>query len=92
MPKEIVNAAPDHPDWQVEVAWGANAAFVALATTVRDPEVLKACAKEWLSSTSENIPTGLPAGFHVNLTHRSQVNDLIRKLRKARDSAFGKDE
>ena len=30
-------------------------------------------------------------GFHVQLD-RSGINDLIRKLRRARDQAYGKDE
>ena len=31
-------------------------------------------------------------GFESALTTRRQVNDLIRTLRRARDSAFGRDE
>lgn len=62
--------------YAVKVMWGADSDHVQVATI--DPEA---------PEPTDHDPNGL----HVYL-NRSQINALIRTLRRARDASFGRDE
>lgn len=85
MPKEIVysryaQTAPteDVVEPFVHVGWTRDARHVEVATVMPDT------SRELRSETPNHY------GWHVQLD-RDGINDLIHRLRKARDSAFGKD-
>lgn len=63
----------------IEVHWGREAEYVQLATTLID------------QSTHDRLKREVEGGWFANL-NRHKINDLIRKLRRARDQAFGADE
>ena len=63
----------------VEVCWQRESGSVQIVSRVQECEV----------SSEEPIPCWY--GYYVDLD-RSGINALIRKLRKARDQAFGVDE
>lgn len=91
MPKEIVGRTPNE-DGLIEASWGRDLASVQLA--VKGPP-------NWRDNL-DGVDIGIEADryafpehildWHLQLTHRAEVNDLIRVLRKARDQAFGRDE
>lgn len=78
MPKEIIDTGrtSDNPSY-VQVGW--HDGTVQLSTQAVPLTILP--------------PDGppKPEGMFVDLNRR-QINDLIRHLRKARDSAYGRDE
>ena len=95
MPRERITSTTV-PEFDVTVAWNRDGT-VQVASIAAD-------ADERLRNWTESAPAGstepetkpgtsfrLFNGWHVDLD-RSQVNDLIRVLRKARDQAFGRDE
>lgn len=83
MPKEIIVEAfgyiPEDAEQQglVEVSWQRSLEHVQLVTYARHPE------------TKE---TSVLSGPRYVTLDRAGINELIRKLRKARDQAFGRDE
>ena len=102
MPKEIIRSAdrflpelaegqapspdiadPDHNPPAVVVGWDREAGTVQIVTRLKLAEI-------WGGDGEVKMP---PAhyGFYVDLDRRG-INDLIRTLRRARDSAFGRDE
>lgn len=87
MPREKIESV-ENPGWCVDVAWGREAQYVAVASRTNDQAARDASAKEW----SEGMYPGEHVGFWVNFSDRAAINALIRSLRKARDSAFGLDE
>lgn len=85
------------------VTWGRDTGEVQIATLASDgTERTLKIVNEWLTaagmqtinvaSLNELMPHP-PAfdGWYSSLTARTQVNDLIRSLRRARDQAFGAD-
>jgi hypothetical protein len=68
---------------RVEVGWSAG--HVQLATCSDDLDALRALG----AAAAPDQPDW--RGIFLPLD-REQVNDLIRNLRRARDSAFGRDE
>jgi hypothetical protein len=73
------NSGEDHP--VVEVRWHRwPDSYVSLVTRLRSCEV---------PPPGEDILASY--GFHVELD-RDGINEIIRKLRRARDQAYGRDE
>ena len=77
------SALPGHTLARVEVGWSAGT--VQLATASDDLDVLRALGEAAAPNQTDW------RGVFVQLD-REGINDLIRNLRKARDSAFGRDE
>lgn len=92
----------------VEVRWDREAGHVMLATklisradheTYVADQVRATVEGAGLATTRSSHPVGSSRplvwlaedGYHVEMDRRG-LNDLIRKLRRARDAAFGKDE
>lgn len=67
----------------VDVMWSREAEYVQVVTKATD-----AHGGRWIGESGE---THFTDGMHVDLD-RKGINDLIRKLRRARDQAFGRDE
>lgn len=82
MPKQSIYANDNIGS--VEISWGKDAEHVDIGTRLKDKPF-----------TFDRMPQGEVSGpfesIHITLTTRSDVNDLIRTLRKARDQAFGAD-
>jgi hypothetical protein len=88
MPKEIVlshgprlydedgKESPQSDQGLVQITWSREAEYVQVVTFSRDPVTFE--------SNSDDARW-------VDLDRRA-INDLIRKLRRARDQAFGRDE
>lgn len=88
MPKEIVvehgprlfddtgREIPQDEQGLVQVGWSREAEFVHVSTFTRDPVSFESNEHE---------------AKRVHLDRRG-INDLIRKLKKARNQAFGRDE
>lgn len=82
MPAEYVRGVttPNDDDLAeslVKVSWGAE--YVQVATLVRDTE------------TGEPLNANDDEGWYIDLD-RQGINNLIRRLRQARDRAYGRDE
>jgi hypothetical protein len=78
---------PDGADTRVEIGWGPSpTGSVQIATTKLQPGADR--QREWMDG-----PDSRPAwdGQHIGLD-RDQINTLIRTLRRARDTAYGRDE
>lgn len=86
MPKE--NIYGEHGTESVEVTWGKNGEHVQVGT--RAPNSPFALIPEGAVPGVDCV-SGPYTSLHITLTNRSEVNDLIRVLRKARDQAFGAD-
>lgn len=92
------------PDTHLKVCWGRDSEYVQVASleTVQDPDNpyrrLQNCLGERytiVDSGKSDSDQGYSRhfdGWYMTLETRSQVNDLIRTLRRARDQAFGRDE
>jgi len=88
MPKEMIRAS----SFDVEVSWGRGMQCVSVATlmptqmTFGEPadllELVNAAPDGWKGAR----------GLGATIESRSDVNRLIRSLRRARDQAFGRDE
>lgn len=106
MPKEIVND-PVMKDFRIETSWGRNGSCVQVATVSTDSdrrtiamlnEVFAQVGMPTvdfeqfhrLARKLRLLPVSL--GWHVTITDRGEINELIRQLRRARDHAFGRDE
>lgn len=90
MPRETVFS--DVGDFVVTVGWSREQ-YVQVATEcVAEPEVLRQRVLDLLNEGSATNPDGRHVfrGWYTTLD-RTQVNNLIRLLRKARDSAYGAD-
>lgn len=86
MPKEVVYGEQHHSDGIVpitEVRWSSEGGYVQVVTKATDPSDGRVAG--------ESPDTHVTDGYHVDLD-RTQINRLIKNLRRARDSAFGKDE
>lgn len=89
MPKEVIYS--DQLPWSeedpgvavVEVRWGRDTGHMQLVT--------KAIHRATGDRLSDDEGIHYTDGFYVDL-NRSNINDLIRQLRRARDQAFGRDE
>lgn len=81
MPKEVIyprqSETGDNPAPWAEVSWSKEYEHVQLVTKAADGIKLE--------------PTPEGNGWYVDL-NRTQINRLIRALRRARDDSFGKDE
>lgn len=103
MPAETVHEPNGMFD--VRVSWGHDSGYIQVATRAdKGTEHIVRIVNEWLEAAAlpavdldalrkklgENPPHF--DGWHATLDNRRNVNDLIRHLRKARDSAFGRDE
>lgn len=82
MPAEYVRGVtiPNDDDLAeslAKVAWGEG--HVQIATMVRDIE------------TGEFLTPDSAEGWYIDLDRRG-INELIRRLRQARDRAYGRDE
>ena len=82
MPIEYVRGSgspngDDEAEVLVKVAWGEE--LVQVATVARD------------RATHETLNVGDYDSWYVTVDRRS-INDLIRRLRQARDRAYGRDE
>ena len=103
MPREFFNNAYSTPDWtgpQVTVGWD-RAPEVQIGVIHTEPEVVKALEAALTDLKIENGlrlgilekltgPEASALGWHSSL-NRSELNRLIRTLRRARDAAFGAD-
>lgn len=97
MPRERITSTTA-PEFDVTVAWNRDST-VQVATIASDAtERLRNWTEEPQAGTSVDVAETKPGtsfnlfnGWHVDLD-RSQVNELIRVLRRARDQAFGRDE
>lgn len=98
MPKEYIGRDPQERG-SIKVSWGRESSTIQLA--VAGPvdwrwEPLQAWGAEHRRATP-SVVTQLPLDldndldWHFTFQHRSEINDLIRLLRKARDGAFGAD-
>ena len=103
MPREVVR--PTMPgSFAVTVAWGRDLPSVEVAVTLDGGgvELVVGTVNGWLQAAgmplvdAEALRAAVPiadwSGLHAHLDERSQVNDVIRSLRRARDAAFGRDE
>lgn len=82
MPVEYVRGfgspnGDDEAELLVKVAWGEE--LVQVATVARD------------KLSHDTLTVGGEDSWYVTLDRRS-INDLIRRLRNARDRAYGRDE
>lgn len=84
MSKELVQPSPEIN--QIYVVSDA-AGWMQVASVCDDMEHVKSVARDILADKYE----GPMFGFYASITSRDTVNDLIRKLRRARDRAFGAD-
>lgn len=85
MPKEYVGDAPQK-DGSITVRWGRDHGEVQLS--VAGPVGWR----EPYAKVNEGISPDNDLDWHFTVNHRYEINRLIRLLRTARDSAFGKDE
>jgi hypothetical protein len=87
MPKfnlyEKPTGLPGDTPGRAEVGWSAG--HVQLATCSDDPDALRALGA---AAAPDNVDW---RGIFLRLD-RDGINELIRNLRKARDSAYGRDE
>jgi hypothetical protein len=89
LPKDNVDCMA-MPGIRAEVLWRpGDTGFVQLATTNQHSTFTLDPEPETVTQSSIT-PTPL-AGWHVTLD-REGINRLIRSLRKARDSVYGRDE
>jgi hypothetical protein len=101
MPRERMAATGG----DIEIGWGRDHGTVEVATTIPDAPgrvaaILTEANIKLVNGTTGTEPgtaqleqaMALLSGWHTRLDGRSQVNFLIRKLRTARDQAFGRDE
>lgn len=88
MPKEIVRSST-HSVFDVAIRWGRDSNDVQIATALAPDSTfdLKALVDGWYENPETRPET---VGLWADLT-RSDINRLIRLLRKARDTAFGAD-
>jgi hypothetical protein len=84
MPRETVHS-PETPEFQVAVTWQRDHDYVQVAT-ITGPETHAYTLVKQLEGDGVAFD-----GFYATL-NRQGCNDLIRKLRRARDAAFGRDE
>lgn len=88
MPKEYVGNAPQEHG-SITVGWHRDHCDVSLSVAGpvgwRDPFLRR-------SGGADEVDPDNGLDWHVSLTNRFEVNQLIRLLRKARDQAFGRDE
>ena len=102
MPKETIYAdqlpfgTPGQPGPArsvIEVLWGRETEHVQVATKCIDAETGEVFDGSGLlpSPNDPSEPPSFYGGFYVDLD-RKGINNLIRKLRRARDQAFGRDE
>ncbi|AEK09565.1 hypothetical protein LITTLEE_186 [Mycobacterium phage LittleE] len=90
MPKEYIGRAPQEHG-SIKVAWGKDCSTVQISV---------AGPVGWRLEMLDALPGYVPAevdydnglDWHFTVSHRAEINDLIRALRKARDQALGKDE
>jgi hypothetical protein len=94
MPKETVYGV-DHFSPETSGAPGENNPPVAVVGWDREQGFVQLVTRRQRSEvpTLEQHEAGIPCeyGYYVELDRRA-INDLIRHLRRARDSAFGRDE
>lgn len=90
MPKEVVygeqavacdESKPRVPI--IEVRWNRECGVVQVVTKATDPSDGRV--------EGDSPETHVTDGYHVDID-RTQINALIRNLRRARDQAFGRDE
>lgn len=67
----------------IEVRWHRDGGYVQLVTKATDPSEGRVAG--------DSPETHVTDGYYVDI-NRQGINDLIRKLRRARDQAFGRDE
>lgn len=106
MPKEIIRD-PISSDFRIETSWGRHGGCVQVATVATDGdrrtlsmlnEVLadvdlpELDADDLMKRALRRRTPQTFTGWHVTITDREQINELIRQLRRARDHAFGRDE
>jgi hypothetical protein len=106
MPKELVNDTISK-QFRIETSWGRNDGCVQIATTHADADrttvdMLNELLEEvgmpkvdWPELQRRAREKKLPTffnGWHVTITDRDRLNELIRIVRRARDHAFGRDE
>jgi hypothetical protein len=95
MPKEVIRARPETDDGAgpyVRVGWGHASEVVEIGTAVPDGcGQLRLPNPDNVNEWNPIILDGYDVGWFVQLD-RVGINRLIRTLRKARDSAFGRDE
>lgn len=87
MPKEVIRGR----EFNVVVGWSQHCG-VQVATEMREPQDSDAPQNlEQLVATWGDGTKAHARGLYSDLD-RQQINELIRVLRRARDSAFGRDE
>lgn len=105
MPKEVVLCDPrfEHENPMgppvVIVGWDRDAGTCQVVTRLLKAEVppqplvvsSQVSVEATISTASSGSGIPVEYGFYVDLDRRG-LNDLIRKLRRARDQAFGRDE
>jgi hypothetical protein len=96
MPKELIVNRRDRM-FDTVVSWSRDASYVQVGTLMAPPQTsdasqnLKQLVQSWADDASDpESPDGATGLF--NELGRSELNELIRVLRRARDQAFGKDE
>ena len=86
MPKEIIRSKYPEESGHIHVGWTKDCSHVEVATVVPRGQIAP-----WDEQEQRHVPLITPdPGWFIQLD-REQINDLIRKLRKARDQAFGAD-
>lgn len=92
MPKEYIGVDPQV--WgSSTLSWGIDGTVqmtVAGPIGWRDPLLPRAGQR--VIEGAEPVDPDNELDWHFTFTQRSEINKLIRLLRKARDQAFGRDE
>lgn len=92
MPREMLYPMPNpdgsNADRRVEIGW-SRTGYVQIATTVLQPGADR--DSDYFGGTEKEPAQRSWDGQFVDM-NRHQINELIRKLRRARDQAFGRDE
>lgn len=95
MPKELIGSREESN--VVELGWSRESEHVQLGTTSQSRLVAATVARadsraNYAAAKATVDPEEIPfTGWFVQL-NRSDINILIRNLKKARDQAYGRDE
>lgn len=102
MPRERITT--DGP-FAAEFNWSRDVGYIQIVTLAQDPvaalqgvladaglKLVDAKTGDSAGTAQVEYLANLLRGWHVDLRHRSDINQLIKVARVARDQAMGRDE
>jgi len=91
MPRESVYDQNLNSGYYLDVMWSKPGDYVSLASVNPEGKLMEKYESEDGLTGGWTAADVVTPGWFVYLD-RNGINDLIRKLRKARDTTFGRDE